>query len=315
LLFAQHLQILAIEEAPALVPELEALVALAETGSMERAASGLYLTPSALTRRIQRLEAELGIVLIDRRFKPPKLTQAGFQVLEKGRAILSSVSDLKSSAGGSRTPAGPFRLGLSYAIAQPDIGEVIVELGKQFPFLQPNISNDISSELLAQLRLGKLDGAVVVLPKEMAVPHDLEGVTLRQEQMQPVEGRSAGSRRYTKCPEFYRRSWILNPAGCLVREEIKNRVERLGAPLGVAAELHSPGLQLSLIAGNVGVGMLRTSFVRTHPLRSRLRVIEHPNFKLSIRVAFFRGRYLGPREKVAMELQRMLMKHFEETST
>jgi DNA-binding transcriptional LysR family regulator len=304
-----------LEEAPALFPELKALVALAETGSMRRAAGGLYLTPSALTRRIQRLEAELGIVIIDRRFKPPKLTQAGFQVLEKGRAILSSVSDLKSSAGGGRTPAGPFRLGLSHAIAQPDIGEVIVELGKRFPFLQPNISNDISSELLAQLRLGKLDGAVVVLPKEIAVPHDLEGVTLRQEQMQPLEGRSPGSRGSTKCPEFYRRSWILNPAGCLVREEIKNRVERLGAPLGVAAELHSPGLQLSLIAGNVGVGMLRTSFVRTHPLRSRLRVIEHPDFKLSIRVVFFRGRYLGPREKVAMELQRMLVKHFEETST
>jgi DNA-binding transcriptional LysR family regulator len=297
-----------------LFPELKAFVSLAETGSMDRAASDLYLTPSAFTRRIQRLEIALGVVLLDRRFKPPKLTQAGFEVLEKGRAILSSVSDLKSSASEGRAPTGPFRLGLSHAIAQPDIGEVIVELGKRFPLLQPNISNSISSELLTQLRLGKLDGAVVVLPKQMAVPHDLDGVTLGQEEMRPVQGRSSGSRRSTKCPEFYRRSWILNPAGCLIREEIKNRVERLGATLGVAAELHSPGLQLSLIAGNVGVGLLRTSFVLTHPLRSRLSVIEHPNFKLSIRIAFFRGRYLGTREKVALELQRMLVKHFEGTS-
>ncbi len=43
--------------------ELQALVALAEAGSMERAAINLYLTPSALTRRIQRLEVELGVVL------------------------------------------------------------------------------------------------------------------------------------------------------------------------------------------------------------------------------------------------------------
>ena len=56
--------------------ELKALVALAETGSMERAASDLYLTPSAFTRRIQRLEDELGVVLLDRHFKPPKLNQA-----------------------------------------------------------------------------------------------------------------------------------------------------------------------------------------------------------------------------------------------
>jgi DNA-binding transcriptional LysR family regulator len=43
--------------------ELKALVAIAETDSMERAANDLSLTPSALTPRIQRLEIELGAVL------------------------------------------------------------------------------------------------------------------------------------------------------------------------------------------------------------------------------------------------------------
>jgi DNA-binding transcriptional LysR family regulator len=294
--------------------ELKALVAIAETGSMERAANDLSLTPSALTRRIQRLEVELGAVLFDRHFKPPKLTLAGLEILEKTRAILSSVGDLKSSMSGVTAPVGPFRLGLSHAVAQPDISKVIVELCKQFPLLQPNISNEISSQLLARLRLGELDGAVVVLPKDAALPHDLDGVTLAQEQMQPVQARTAAQLRSAGYPEFYRRNWILNPVGCLVREEIKKRVERLGAPLIVAAELHSPGLQLSLIAGNVGVGVLRTSFLRAHPLRTQLRAIEHPNFSIAIRIAFFRGRYLGTREQVALELQRMLVNHFENTS-
>ncbi|MGO9842919.1 MAG: LysR family transcriptional regulator, partial [Candidatus Acidiferrales bacterium] len=84
--------------------ELKALVALAGTGSMERAANDLYLTPSAFTRRIQRLEDELGVVLLDRHFKPPKLTQAGFEVLDKSRAILSSLSELKASTSGNTAP-------------------------------------------------------------------------------------------------------------------------------------------------------------------------------------------------------------------
>jgi DNA-binding transcriptional LysR family regulator len=289
--------------------ELKALVAIAETGSMERAANDLSLTPSALTRRIQRLEIELGAVLFDRRFKPPKLTQAGFEILEKGRAILSSLSDLKKSASGDTPPVGPFRLGLSHAVAQQDISKVIVDL-----LLQPHISNDISSQLLARLRLGELDGAVVVLAKESALTPDLDGVTLAQEEMQPVQARTLRQSRSARCVEFYQRNWILNPVGCLVREEIRKRVERMGVPLVVAAELHSPGLQLSLIAGNVGVGVLRTSFLRVHPLRTRLRVIEHSNFSVAIRIAFFRGRYLGTREQVAIELQRMLVNHFENAS-
>ena len=295
--------------------ELKALVALAETGSMERAANDLYLTPSALTRRIQRLEVELGVVLLDRHFKPPKLTQAGFEVLQKSRAILSSLSDLKVSTSGNTSPIGPFRLGLSHALAQPDISNVIVELGKQFPLLQPSICNDISSQLLARLHGGELDGALVVLPIETALPLDLEGVTLAHETMRLVQARSSAQLRSLNSREFYRRNWVLNPVGCLVREEIKNRVERLGAPLIVAAELHNPGLQLSLIAGNVGVGMSRACFLRTHPLRSRLSIIEHPNFNVSIGIAFFRARHLGTREQVARELQRILVKHFESAST
>ena len=297
-----------------MLAELQALIAVAEKGSMERAATDLCITPSALTRRIQRIEVELNVVLLDRHFKPPSLTRAGVEVLEKSRAILSSLSDLKNSMSGVAPPVGPFRLGLSHAVAQPDISKVIVELGRQYPLLQPHISNDTSSQLLARLRLGELDGAVVVLPKETALPHDLEGITLGQEEMQPVQAKTSHQSRSARWAEFYRRNWILNPVGCLVREEIRKRVERLGATLVVAAELHSPGLQLSLIAGNVGVGLVRTSILRAHPLRTRLRVIEHPNFSIAIRIAFFRGRHLGTREQVALELQRMLIDHFENAS-
>lgn len=290
--------------------ELEALVAIAESGSMERAANDLRITSSALTRRIQRLEAELGVVVLDRHFKPTKLTQAGFEILEKSRAILLSLSNLKASG---TTPAGPFRLGLSHALARPEISTVILELGKQFPLLQPNICNDITSQLLTRLRLGELDGALVVLPAGMALPNDLQGVTLSREVMRLVQARTSKLRRSSQSSsEFYQRNWILNPAGCLVREEIKNRVERLGAPLMIAAELHNPDLQLSLVAGNVGVGMVQARFLLTHFLRSQLSIIEHPNFKLSIRIAFFRGRYLGTRERAALELQRILLKHFAE---
>jgi DNA-binding transcriptional LysR family regulator len=294
-----------------LFAELEALVAIAESGSMERAASDLRLTPSALTRRIQRLEVELDVVLLDRHFKPTKLTQAGLEVLEKSRAILLSLSDLKASSSEATTPVGPFRLGLSHALARPEISEVILELGKEFPLLQPRICNDLTSQLLARLHLGELDGALVVLPMEIALPNDLHGITLSHEAMRLVQSRTFAKRRSSKASDFYRRNWVLNPAGCLVREEIKNRVERLGAPLMIAAELHNPDFQLSLIAGNIGVGMVQAKFLRTHPLRTRLSIIEHPNFEIPIRIAFVRGRYLGTREQAALEFQRMLVKHFE----
>lgn len=290
-----------------MLEELEALVAFAHTGSMGRAAHNLNLTPSALTRRIQRLESELAAVLIDRHFKPPKLTQAGLEVLERSRMVLSSLSDLKASLSGITAPAGALRLGLSHALAQPEVSKAIIVLGQRFPLLQPRIVSQTSCELMACLRAGELDAALVVFPVGMALPDDLEGTILWEEKVRLVQARSATPRRRLKPPEFYRQRWVLNPRGCLIRTEIEHRVERLGAPLAVAAELHSPDLQFELICGHVGVGALRDSFVRRHP--ARLSVIEHPDFRISIHVAFLRGRYLGGRGRAVHEFQAILTRH------
>lgn len=137
--------------------------------------------------------------------------------------MLSSVSDLKASTSRTTTPAGPFRLGLSHALARPEISKVAIELGKQFPLLQPSICNDVSCQLLARLHLGELDGALVVLPIETALPHALKGVTLSHEAMRLVQARTTGQRKSSRSSEFYRRHWVLNPAGCLAREEIEKR--------------------------------------------------------------------------------------------
>lgn len=289
--------------------ELKALVTLAETGSMERAARGLHVTASAFSRRIQRLEAELGIELLDRHYKPPRLTPGGLAAVERSRAILSSVTELRASVSRDSPPAGPFRLGLSHAVAQPGIAEVIVELGRRFPLLRPTISNDTTPRLLSRLQLGELDAAVGVLPAKFRLPRGLEGVTLEQQAMQVVEARASANSGSSRGSGFYRRGWVLNPTGCLVREEIRARVQRLGVPLVIAAELHDPGLQLALVAGNVGVGVVSAGLLRIHPLKSRLRVVRHPRFELSVRIAYFRARHLGVREPVALELQRMFENH------
>ena len=293
-----------------MLEELKALVAIAHSGSMERAATDLYLTPSALTRRIQRLEAELGTVLLDRHFKPPKLTPAGLEVLERSRTVLSSLDDLKASLSGSADSVGTFRLGLSHALTQPEISRAIIELGHKFPRLLPRIASLTTCDMLAQLRAGELDAALVILPTELALPSDLEGVALTQERMRFVVGRTPARRCNAKAPDFYHRSWVLNPTGCLVRAEIERCLERLGAPLNVAAELHSPELQVALITGNVGVGALRESFLRKHAARAPLQLIDHPGFRMTIRVAYLYGRHLGGREGAAQELQALLKTNF-----
>jgi DNA-binding transcriptional LysR family regulator len=92
--------------------DIHALVEFAEAGSIARAASRLHRTPSAITRQMQRLEAELGAQLLDRSVKPPRLTPLGIRIVQQSRDVLKHVDDLKALAATDAEPSGLFRIGL-----------------------------------------------------------------------------------------------------------------------------------------------------------------------------------------------------------
>jgi DNA-binding transcriptional LysR family regulator len=91
-----------------MLEEMRAFVVLADSGSLQRAAERLFLTPSAVTRQIQRLEAALKTPLLDRRVKPARITREGRAVLERGRQMLPSCADATSTCTTMRRrPASP----------------------------------------------------------------------------------------------------------------------------------------------------------------------------------------------------------------
>ena len=102
-----------------MLDEMRAFVVLVESGSLQGAAERLYLTPSAVTRQIQRLEAALKTPLLDRRVKPARITREGRAVLDRGRQMLRIMEDLKASGAKDAEPSGIFRFGLSHMLAQP----------------------------------------------------------------------------------------------------------------------------------------------------------------------------------------------------
>ena len=64
--------------------QLDALVAIAESGSFEAAARQLHLTPSAVSQRIKALETAAGQVLITRG-TPCRATAQGRRLVQLGR--------------------------------------------------------------------------------------------------------------------------------------------------------------------------------------------------------------------------------------
>ena len=68
-------------------PHLKTFLAVCKTGSFNKAANSLYITPSAVLQQIQTLEAELNATLFIRSKKGVMLTPEGEYLLQKGEII------------------------------------------------------------------------------------------------------------------------------------------------------------------------------------------------------------------------------------
>lgn len=86
--------------------QLEYFVAVARHRHFTRAADELYVTQSALSQQVRRLEEELGLALLRRTSRAVELTPAGEDLLRRADAILAEVgrahADMDGHAGVSR---------------------------------------------------------------------------------------------------------------------------------------------------------------------------------------------------------------------
>lgn len=77
-----------------MVDNLQALIALAETGTMTKAATRLHLSQSAISKRIQSLQAEVGKNLIERHGRHVTLTHQGLRLLERARPLIAELREV-----------------------------------------------------------------------------------------------------------------------------------------------------------------------------------------------------------------------------
>ena len=76
--------------------EFEYLIKIADLGSISKAANQLYLTPSALSKFMQKLETEMGMQLFVKTRKGLTLTFAGERCVEVARRVLALNGQLRS---------------------------------------------------------------------------------------------------------------------------------------------------------------------------------------------------------------------------
>jgi DNA-binding transcriptional LysR family regulator len=145
---------------------LRYFVAVAEELNFTRAAARLGISQPPLSLQIRQLEKEFGTPLFYRRARSIELTDAGKLLLEEARVILRQVEAAENGVRRrARGETGRLVVGSAGATYfHPVIPEIIREYGMRYPdiILAPHASN--TSLLVARLRAGHVDVALIRPP-------------------------------------------------------------------------------------------------------------------------------------------------------
>lgn len=270
--------------------DIAAFVAVAETGSINRAARRLNLTQPAMTRRVQNFEAAMGgAALLNRAAKPPVLTPAGRQALEHCRRVLKAVADLAARAEG--LAAGELRVGLAPGLAEVVLSTPFDDLRQDFPDLLLRLSTQWTGALIEDVRNGGLDCALGLLVDQHVLPPAVQAATLGVEDIVVVAPR--GARTARRLADLAPWRWVLNPPGCGYRLALQRACDRGGLVLDIAAEVAGRDLQMSLIARGMGLGLVPRRQVAASAHRRDLRILAVEDFRLEATVALLHGPALG----------------------
>ncbi|MBN9476173.1 MAG: hypothetical protein ABS43_20230 [Bordetella sp. SCN 67-23] len=141
-------------------------LAVADAGGIRPAADRLHISQSALTRRIQDLEDDLGVALFERSPAGMRLTAFGHALLHHARIIdvtcAYAASEIGDLLGGG---AGELRIAAGPAWGYVAVPDAIAAVQRRFPRVRVELVNRMNEFTLPMLASGRLDAVLGGLPE------------------------------------------------------------------------------------------------------------------------------------------------------
>ena len=247
------------------IKQLEYFRHVAEFGSFTRAAAFLSVVQPALSRQIRQLEVECGQTLLERNGRGVTLTEAGAQLLEHARGILTQLRRAQQDLSDRRNgDSGHVTLGLP-----PSLGSnVTVPLVKAFRESLPNArlatAEGLSAYILEWLNVGRVDCALVYNAANLPA---LETINVVEEQLfliapRSVRGKGSASITLTQLADY---PLVIPNRPHTMRMAVEQALANVDRKIQVAHEIESIPAIIDLVRQGFGHAVLPINAVRSTP--------------------------------------------------
>ncbi|HYC47437.1 MAG TPA: LysR family transcriptional regulator [Burkholderiales bacterium] len=242
-------------------------VAVAELGSVTRAAAELHVAQPALSHQIRLLEEEVGSELFTRGPQGVRLTELGRTLAEEGRALLANARRLRERLESGRgEPQGNVVIGLSQTIG-PALALPLLELAaKRYPRVRVRVREVMSGDIPDLLRAEALDFA---FSYAIQAGRGIRTTNVFSEDLFVVGTAQRAKKHFGKPDlreitfgDLARVPLYLSARSNSFREELERIARTRRVKLDVAAEVDSVSIRKEIALGGAGFTILSGASIR-----------------------------------------------------
>jgi LysR family positive regulator for ilvC len=283
---------------------------LSRTLHFLRTSRDCHLSPSALSRTIQRLERQAGWPLFERDRRSVRLTPAGSRFAEHARDTLERWERLRHDLAGRRdTLSGTIAIFASVTACQSFLPELLSDFRQRHPNIHIQLETGYAADALERLAEGRIDVSVAAIPPKM--PRALVARAVLHTPLVFAAPRAACEVERL----CHRRSlpWaelpIVLPSSGQARESADRWFRRRRVAPRVYGELPGSEAILALVSLGCGVGIVPRIVLEESPLASKVRILDVDDGGDAL--GEFRVGVCTQRKKLTSPLVRALWESFE----
>lgn len=256
------------------IQQLEVFLVVADQLHFGRASQLCNMSPSALTRMIQRLEESVGKPLFVRDNRSVQLSEAGKLFRRYARETIQQWRNFKQELREEGILSGTLSIYASITAVYSIIPVILETYRHRFPQVQLDLHTGAAEQAMAQVERGEIDVAVVALPTgkreqlEFLPLTTIPLVFIAPKAVDPLDDpRTHGKLDLSQVN-------LVLPQYGLARERVDQWLKHNDVHANVSAEVSGNEALIALVRMGGGIGVVPKLVLQRSPFRNEVRVID-----------------------------------------